>query len=211
MIIESSFAADMEQPEPNANDQPRTTERSEYASIDQLRAWHREGTAHFLTYKKDAEDEEAAVYGDQWTKDEIEHLRRNGRLDLVFNHIQKNVLAVDGYRAENRSEFTYLPKEQSDTGEAEVYTQVAKHFLDACMGEYEIDRGKLQQYIGPFGGFYVGHERDDPSKEPFKIEFKDWRGFRYDPKGKRPRLRLTSNTGGVSGDGNVVIETIHKY
>ena len=44
----------------------------------------------------------------------------------------------------------------------------------------------------PFG------KQDDPS---------DW----YDPKGLKPRLRLTSNTGGVSGDGNVVIETVHKY
>ena len=35
----------------------------------------------------------------------------------------------------------------------------------------------------------------------------DW----YDATNKRPRLRLTSNTGGTSGDGNVVIETIHKY
>lgn len=41
-------------------------------------------------------------------------------------------------------------------------------------------------------------KQDDPS---------DW----YDPTGKKPRLRLTSNTGGVSGDGNVVIETVHKY
>lgn len=35
----------------------------------------------------------------------------------------------------------------------------------------------------------------------------DW----YDPAGKKPRLRLTSNTAGTSGDGNVVIETVKKY
>ncbi len=33
----------------------------------------------------------------------------------------------------------------------------------------------------------------------------------YDPKDKGPRLRLTSNTAGASGDGDVVLETIHKY
>ncbi len=41
-------------------------------------------------------------------------------------------------------------------------------------------------------------KQDDPD---------DW----YDPAGKKPRLRLTSNTAGVSGDGDVVLETIHKY
>lgn len=35
----------------------------------------------------------------------------------------------------------------------------------------------------------------------------DW----YSPAGKKPRLRLTSNTAGANGDGNVVIETIHRY
>lgn len=35
----------------------------------------------------------------------------------------------------------------------------------------------------------------------------DW----FDPTGKKPRLRLTSAGGGADGDGNVVIETIHKY
>lgn len=177
---------DLMQGEQEADDLPRVPRNKEgFASIEKLRAWHREGTAHYLTYKKEAEEEEAAVFGEQWSKDEIAYLKKNGRIDLVFNHIQKNVLAVDGYRAENRSEFIYLPKEASDTEEAEVYTQLAKHYFDACLGEYELDRGKLQQYIGPFGAFYVGHERDDPSKEPFKIEFRDWRSIRYDPKGKR--------------------------
>lgn len=61
------------------------------------------------------------------------------------------------------------------------------------------------QCIGEARGYLPWHtfqfpmgKQDDPS---------DW----YDPTGKKPRLRLTSNTGGVSGDGNVVIETVHKY
>jgi hypothetical protein len=60
-----------------------------------------------------------------------------------------------------------------------------------CIGEA---RGYLpwHTFQFPFGA------QDDPD---------DW----FDPAGKKPRLRLTSNTGGVSGDGEVVIETIHKY
>lgn len=59
--------------------------------------------------------------------------------------------------------------------------------------------------VGESGGYLPWHcfqfpmgKQDDPE---------DW----YDPTGKKPRLRLTSNTSGVSGDGNVVIETVHKY
>ena len=61
------------------------------------------------------------------------------------------------------------------------------------------------QQIGEARGWLPWHtfqfpmgKQDDPS---------DW----YDPTGKKPRLRLTSNTSGVSGDGEVVIETIHSY
>ncbi len=61
------------------------------------------------------------------------------------------------------------------------------------------------QYIGEARGYLPWHtfqfplgKQDDPS---------DW----YDPAGKKPRLRLTSAAGGVSGDGAVVIETLHKY
>jgi hypothetical protein len=61
------------------------------------------------------------------------------------------------------------------------------------------------QSIGEARGYLPWHTfqfpfgaQDDPD---------DW----FDPAGKKPRLRLTSNTGGTSGDGEVVIETIHKY
>jgi len=58
---------------------------------------------------------------------------------------------------------------------------------------------------GESGGYLPWHTFQFPfgnQQDPM-----DW----YDPAGKRPRLRLTSNTAGVSGDGNVVIETIHRY
>lgn len=40
-----------------------------------------------------------------------------------------------------------------------------------------------------------------------KDVIEDW----YDPKGKRPRLRLRASTGGTSGTGEVVLEELHRY
>ena len=157
----------------------------QFASLTQLKGWHHEGTAHFLTYAPKAEECEKAVEGDQWTDAEIAYLKKNGRLDLRFNHIAKNVYSVYGYRAENKSEPEYLPKEQSDTEEAEIYTQVAKHYWDACAAENELEHVKLTQYIMGLGWAYCGYEREDPSKEPMKIERTPWRQMRYDPKGER--------------------------
>lgn len=175
---------DQAQADPAANIRaPKPKEA--YATLTELKAWHKEGTDHFLTYKDICEEAERTVYGEQWSEPEIEYLRRQGRLDLVFNHVAKNVDAVFGYRSENKSELTYLPKESSDTEEAAIYTQVAKHFWDACLAEYEMERVKLTQYIVGLSWVYCGHERDDPSKEPFKIEETPWRQMRYDSKGQR--------------------------
>lgn len=58
--------------------------------------------------------------------------------------------------------------------------------------------GKATGYL-PWSTFqFPMGKQDDPE---------DW----YDATGKGPRLRMNSNTAGASGDGNVVIETIHRY
>ena len=59
--------------------------------------------------------------------------------------------------------------------------------------------------VGESGGYLPWHTFQFPFGNQQDPE--DW----YDATGKKPRLRLTSNTGGVSGDGNVVIETIKRY
>lgn len=181
----SSAEMAQEDRDPARNIRPYAPGEHQFASLAQLKAWHREGTEHFLTYKEFAEEAEKAVEGDQWSEAELADLRKKGRVNLVFNHIAKNVYAVYGYRAENKSELEYLPKEQSDTEEAEIYTQVAKHFWDACLAEYELEHIKLSQYIVGLGWAYCGYERENPSKEPFKLERTPWREMRYDPKGQR--------------------------
>ncbi len=59
--------------------------------------------------------------------------------------------------------------------------------------------------VGESGGYLPWHTFQFPFGNQQDPD--DW----YDATGKKPRLRLTSNTGGTSGDGNVVIETLHKY
>jgi hypothetical protein len=60
-------------------------------------------------------------------------------------------------------------------------------------------------FVGSSKGYLPWHtyqfpmgKQDDPT---------DW----YDPTGKKPRLRFTSASTNSSGDGEVIIETVHKY
>ncbi len=61
------------------------------------------------------------------------------------------------------------------------------------------------QYVGESRGYLPWHTWQFPMGKQNDPD--DW----YDPSGKKPRLRLTSNTGGASGSGAVVLETINKY
>lgn len=45
----------------------------------------------------------------------------------------------------------------------------------------------------------------------FPMGLKDVIDAWYDPKGRKPRLRLRASTGGTSGTGEVVLEELHKY
>jgi len=59
--------------------------------------------------------------------------------------------------------------------------------------------------VGEAHGFLPWSTWQFPMGNPNEPD--DW----YNPAGKKPRLRLTSNSAGVSGDGDVVVETVHKY
>jgi hypothetical protein len=72
-------------------------------------------------------------------------------------------------------------------------------------GKADLRSNANGQYTGIAKGYLPWHTYQFPmgdQKDPA-----DW----YDATGRKPRLRLTSNTAGVSGDGAVVIETVHKY
>lgn len=170
--------------QPSDDNQQPKRQASGLATLEQVKAWHREGTNHFRQYAPLGRECEAAVYGEQWTAPEIAKLRKAGRVELVFNELQKNVLAVDGYRAENKQEIQYLPKEGADADEAKMFTVLAKHFWDACEAEFEMDMAKMQQYVGPMAWLYCGFEREDMSREPLKLEYVHWTEMRYDPYGK---------------------------
>lgn len=177
----SSFAnhANAEGTRPaTSTEQPDDVATSDLVSLDQLRTWGREDLSFFLEYRDPAEAEEAAVYGVQWTEDEVLSLADTDREPLVHNHIQKNIFAMYGWRADNRFEIKYKPNEISDTTEAQILTEVDKSFWNDAQAEYEMALAALQQYIGPFGCVYNGFEQDDPTRPLLKVENVNWREMR---------------------------------
>lgn len=109
----------------------------------------------------------------------------------------------------NSQRYYWVP--QTDYWATIVFTNVSAnqnvYLAGASMrgGKADIRADGNAQAVAIAMGYLPWHTFQFPMGRQSDID--DW----YDPKGRRPRLRLTSNTAGTSGDGNVAVETIHKY
>jgi hypothetical protein len=72
-------------------------------------------------------------------------------------------------------------------------------------GKLSITGSANVHYLGLVFGYLPWHCYQFPMG--LKDDIEDW----YDPKGKKPRLRLRASTGATSGTGEVVLEELYRY
>lgn len=75
--------------------------------------------------------------GRQWSSDDTAKMEEAGRVPIVFNRIARTINAVSGLELQNRQEVRYIPRELSDSGLSEVFTNAAKWVRDGCDAEDE--------------------------------------------------------------------------
>jgi hypothetical protein len=76
--------------------------------------------------------------GHQWTHQEESELEEKSRMPAVFNRIGPELDSVSGQQINNRQVARYLPRENSDTKFAELYSEAARWADDMCDGEDEM-------------------------------------------------------------------------
>jgi len=86
-------------------------------------------------WRTEARDCFAFVSGEQWEEVDLAILRDQKRPPVTFNYSEKMIDAVCGAEVSNRQEITYLPRELTDSGLAELWTNAAKWARDE--GDHE--------------------------------------------------------------------------
>lgn len=103
----------------------------------------------------------------------------------------------------------YLPMTDYNAGLAGIgqggFEEISLAVVSARGGMFDIVESVGINIVALAFGYLPWHCYQFPMGLKDVIE--DW----YDPKGKRPRLRLRASTAGVSGTGEVVLEELHRY
>lgn len=81
-------------------------------------------------WRSEARDDFAFVAGKQWMEEDEMLLKAQKRPPITFNYSEKMIDAVVGAEVSNRQEVTYLPRDVTDAGLAELWTNAAKWARD---------------------------------------------------------------------------------
>lgn len=70
----------------------------------------RKGRSHWSNWRRDAKEDYDFYSGVQWTEQDAEKLKNEGRPVVVFNRVVRTVNAVIGVEVQNRQEVKYYPR-----------------------------------------------------------------------------------------------------
>lgn len=97
----------------------------------------RESQDHLTKWREAAAESYDFIAGVQWTDEEVRLLTDQLRPVITFNRVAPVINAVLGYEINSRQAVTYLPRTIEDTGPAQVETEAASYFREACDAEDE--------------------------------------------------------------------------
>jgi hypothetical protein len=119
----------------------QTTRPSALADDEQrmrvFKAWFRADAQHCSKWRKEAYEDFAFVAGEQYTKEETDQLREQGRVPITFNRTLGIVKAVAGTEINGRHEVRFIPRGNEDTQVNELLTGASKWLADGCDAEDE--------------------------------------------------------------------------
>lgn len=135
--------------------------------LARLKKWvsrDREAHAKFL---EEAEECYRFIAGHQWTDEQIRELEDKQRPPVVFNRIAPIMRAVTGTEIASRATISYRPRELSDGGAAEVWTEALRWYRDNADAEDEETDAFLDAAACGLGWIETTLDFDaDPEGEP---------------------------------------------
>lgn len=120
---------------------------SDLANMDELTRkliqWYRLDIDHTVEWRREAREDFQffAGSGGQWSEEDRNALRAQGRPVMEFNRVAPLVNAVVGSEINNRREVRYIPREQGDAIANELLTAAGEWFRDETNAEDEESEG----------------------------------------------------------------------
>lgn len=95
-----------------------------------LKSWIEEGRDRSMKWRQEAEECFDLVAGWQWDSDDMQVLADDNRPTVTFNRVGRNIDLINGMEVQGREEVAFLPREENDSGIAEVLTAGIQYIAD---------------------------------------------------------------------------------
>lgn len=121
--------------------------------LKKLNGYKKEAEEHisFTDWKARAIPSFQFYYGNQWTADERAKPEAEGRPTLTYNHILPIINVLSGFERQNRQDIKVFPRKGGTTQAAAILTELAKHTIDICNGDWEQSMAFFDGIIGAKG------------------------------------------------------------
>ena len=129
-------------------------------SLAQCRKWFKEAVDGGQEWRREAKEDYEFTAGKQWTDEEIDAFREDGRPAITINRIKPLLNILSGYQRLNRYDIEFLARTSDDVELCQVRRGITKYVLDRCDYDSVESQVFLDCAIGGLGWFGTRYKFD---------------------------------------------------
>jgi len=149
--------------------------------LSRLIGWFEE--AERSSYNSRAQSEKCRSYldGEQWTKEELDALKRRGQPDITINKIREKVSLLCGLERKARTDPKAFPRTPQEEDRADAATQALRFIADD--NSFSITRSSVyeEMLVEGFGGIEIGLADDGKGGADVTLTHVPWSRIWHDP------------------------------
>ena len=111
-------------------------------------------------WRDEAREDYDFTAGKQWTEEEIQQFRKDGRPAITINRIKPHLNILSGYQRLNRYDIDFLARTSDDVELCQIRRGVTKYVMDRCDYDSVESQVFLDCAIGGMGWFGVRYKFD---------------------------------------------------
>lgn len=140
-------------------------------------------------WANNAANDEDFYMGNQWTKDELSGLKKNGMAPIVVNRVMPVIQQEMSIFLSKRPTFRYLPQADDDVERAKIYSDAASHVWNVSNGDSQLARS-AQDYFVTGAGYLLAYVDGFADEGRGEVKFKHvpWADVYPDPNSREPDL-----------------------
>lgn len=108
----------------------------EVIDAGQINDWYKLSVSQWGKWRENARKGYKYYMGDQWSPEDLQRLKSQGRPALTINRIKPTIRTLSGYMRQNRRDQKVMPRRGGVQAVADIYTHLMKHTYDLSYADW---------------------------------------------------------------------------